>query len=59
MGRKMSMMEFIEMKSRFEQEDSCVITLEEFTEIRRNGSPEELSDAVARMEAAGGYDNLE
>lgn len=59
MGRKMSMMEFIEMKSRFEQEDSCTITLEEFTEIRRNGSLEELSDAVARMEAAGGYDNLE
>lgn len=58
MGRKMSMMEFIEMRSRFEQEDS-IITLEEFTDIRRNGSPEELSDAVARMEAAGGYDNLE
>ena len=36
-----------------------VITLEEFTAIRNNGSPEEIQEAVERMEAAGGYDNLE
>lgn len=35
------------------------ITLEEFAYIRRNGTPEEIQEAVERMEAAGGYDNLE
>lgn len=35
------------------------ITLEEWTNIRRNGTPEEIAEAVVRMEAAGGYDNLE
>ena len=35
------------------------ITLEEWTDIRRFGTPEEIEEAVERMEAAGGYDNLE
>lgn len=35
------------------------ITLEEFTRIRNEGTPEEIQEAVERMEAAGGYDNLE
>lgn len=35
------------------------ITLEEFTYIRNHGSDEEIAEAVARMEAAGGYDALE
>lgn len=35
------------------------ITLEEWTDIRRHGTPEEIAEAVERMEAAGGYDNLE
>lgn len=35
------------------------ITLEEWTEIRRHGTPDEIAEAVERMEAAGGYDNLE
>lgn len=35
------------------------ITKEEFTRIRRFGSEEELIDAVERMNAAGGYENLE
>jgi hypothetical protein len=35
------------------------ITKEEFTRIRRFGSEEELIEAVERMNAAGGYDNLE
>ena len=35
------------------------ITLEEFIHIRRHGTEEELIDAVERMNAAGGYDNLE
>lgn len=38
---------------------SAKITLQEFTDIRNNGSPEEIAEAVARMEAAGGYDALE
>lgn len=35
------------------------ITLEEFTRIRREGTEEELVEAVERMMAAGGYENLE
>lgn len=35
------------------------ITLEEWTNIRRYGTPEEIAEAVERMEAAGGYENLE
>jgi len=35
------------------------ITKEEFARIRRYGSEEELIEAVERMNAAGGYDNLE
>lgn len=42
-----------------EAERRCGITLEEFTRIRRHGTEEELIDAVERMNAAGGYDNLE
>ncbi len=34
------------------------ITYEEWCDIRRNGTPEEISEAVERMEAAGGYDCL-
>lgn len=39
--------------------DRHPITREEFAEIRRNGDPDEIAEAVERMEAAGGYDNLE
>jgi len=35
------------------------ITLDEWTRIRRFGTEEEIREAVERMEAAGGYDNLE
>ena len=35
------------------------ITLEEWTYIRRHGTPEEIAEAVERMEAAGGYECLE
>lgn len=35
------------------------ITLEEWTEIRRHGTPEEIAEAAERMAQAGGYDNLE
>ena len=35
------------------------ITYEEWCDIRRNGTPDEIAEAVDRMNAAGGYDNLE
>ena len=35
------------------------ITYDEWCDIRRSGTPEEIAEAVERMEAAGGYDNLE
>lgn len=35
------------------------LTKEEFKRIRSMGSEEELIDAVSKMEAAGGYENLE
>lgn len=49
-----SMLDFIEAAAR-----KTIITREEFTRIRRYGSEEELIDAVERMNAAGGYDNLD
>lgn len=52
-----SMMDFI--LASIEAERQGDITLEEWTTIRRNGTPEEIEAAVERMEAAGGYDNLE
>lgn len=52
-----SMMDFI--LASIETEKQGGITLEEWTTIRRNGTPEEIEAAVERMEAAGGYDNLE
>ena len=42
--------------------ESCkgkTLTYEEWCDIRRNGSPEELEEAVERMMAQGGYENLD
>lgn len=52
-----TMMDFI--NASIEAESKGGITYDEWCEIRRNGTPEEISEAVERMEAAGGYDNLE
>jgi hypothetical protein len=52
-----SMLDFIMAAAEAERRGG--ITKEEFTRIRRFGSEEELIDAVERMNAAGGYDNLE
>lgn len=52
-----SMLDFI--NAVVASENGGPITKEEFTFIRNNGTPEEIEDAVQRMEAAGGYDNLE
>ena len=44
--------------------NSCIsqeqpLTIEEFTRIRNYGTEEELQEALEKMEAAGGYENLE
>lgn len=52
-----SMLDFI--NAAVEAERRGGITKEEFTKIMRTGTPEEIAEAVERMEAAGGYDNLE
>lgn len=38
--------------------DGGELTREEWCRIRRMGTPEEIAEAVEKMEAAGGYDNL-
>lgn len=52
-----SMLDFINAAIIAEREGG--ITYEEWCDIRRNGTSEEIADAVERMTAAGGYDNLE
>lgn len=52
-----SMLDFI--NAAVEAESRCTITLAEWTHIRRYGTMEEMAEAVERMNAAGGYDNLE
>lgn len=52
-----TMLDFITAAAEAERKGG--ITLEEWTDIRRHGTPEEIAEAVERMEAAGGYDNLE
>ena len=34
------------------------LTYDEWCHIRNNGTPEEIAEAVERMEAQGGYENL-
>lgn len=51
------MMDFI--NAAVEAERQGGITKKEWTFIRNNGAPEEIAEAVERMEAAGGYDNLD
>lgn len=57
MSNAKSVMDFI--NTTIEAERRGGITYDEWCDIRRNGSPEEIAEAVERMEAAGGYDNLE
>ena len=53
-----SMMDFINATIAAQSERGK-ITYDEWCDIRRNGTPDEIQEAVERMEAAGGYDNLE
>lgn len=52
-----SMLDFIQ--GAVERERNGTITLEEFTNIRRNGTPDEIAEAVEKMMNMGGYANLE
>ena len=52
-----TMLDFITAAAEAERKGG--ITLEEWKHIRIHGTPEEIAEAVERMEAAGGYDNLE
>lgn len=49
------MMDFI---NKMIESENSELTKEKFKEIRNNGSEEELIEAVEKMMAAGGYDNL-
>lgn len=40
-------------------ENNGRITYEEWCNIRRTGTPEEIEEAVERMMSIGGYENLE
>ena len=56
-----SMLDFIIMAAAYKTTDGTdgdELTREEWTRIRRFGTPEEIAEAVEKMEAAGGYDNL-
>ena len=57
MSRDKTMLDFINACLAAEEKDE--ITRDEFTYIRNHGTPDEIAEAVERMEAAGGYDNLE
>lgn len=58
MRGRMTVLDFIQAAAEAEREGRR-ITKEEFTYIRNHGTAEEIKEAVERMEAAGGYENLE
>lgn len=51
-------LDYINMMIATEERKGKELTYDEWCEIRRNGSPEEIAEAVERMMAQGGYDNL-
>jgi hypothetical protein len=52
-------MDWINAMVATESRKGKAITYEEWCDIRHNGSPEELEEAVERMMAQGGYENLD
>jgi hypothetical protein len=52
------MMEFINRRIAYESGEEKLLTYEEWCDIRRNGTPEEITEAVERMMNQGGYENL-
>jgi len=55
--KQRSMLDYINLI--VQAQKSGRITKEEFTRIRNTNDPDLIAEAVERMEAAGGYDNLE
>ena len=51
-------LDYINTMIAIEERKGEKITYEEWCDIRRNGTPEEISEAVERMMNQGGYDNL-
>ena len=51
------MLDFI--NTTIEAERRGTLTYDEWCDIRNHGTEEEIREAVERMEAAGGYENLE
>jgi len=51
-------LDYIDMMIAAEERKGKELTYEEWCYIRRNGTPEEIAEAVERMMAQGGYDNL-
>jgi hypothetical protein len=58
MGKQRSVLDYIESMIKIES-GNAPISYDEWCYIRRNGSPDEIAEAVERMELAGGYENLE
>ena len=52
-----TMMDFIQ--EAIEKQKKETITYDEWCFIRNNGTPEEIEEAVSRMESIGGYANLQ
>lgn len=51
-------LDYIDMMIATEKRKETELTYDEWCDIRRNGSPEEIAEAVERMTAQGGYDCL-
>lgn len=51
-------LDWINQQIAIESRKKDELTYEEWCDIRRNGSPEEIEAAVERMMQQGGYDNL-
>ncbi len=51
-------LDYIDMMIAAEERKGKELTYDEWCDIRRNGTPEEIQEAVERMMAQGGYDNL-
>ena len=51
-------LDYIDMMIAAEERKGKELTYDEWCDIRRNGSPDEIQEAVERMMAQGGYDCL-
>lgn len=54
----MMMLDWINQQIALESRKKDELTYEEWCYIRRNGTPEEIAEAVERMMLQGGYDCL-